>query len=111
MSAKRVTARQIDSVALRIVRRFQPEKIILFGSYAYGHPTLDSDVDLLVIMDTSLRPREQRLQISRALSPHPFPMDIVVRTPQDLSARLAGGDDFLRQIMRRGKVLYDRPRA
>jgi predicted nucleotidyltransferase len=98
----------IRAVALRIADRFQPERIILFGSYAYGHPKPESDVDLLVIMDTPLRSRQQRLEISRALSPRPFPLDIIVRTPQELAERIVMGDLFLREITTRGKVLYER---
>ena len=75
-------AETLPAVALRIAQTLRPDKIILFGSYAYGRPTADSDVDLLVVMNTRLRPRQQRLVISRALSPHPFPMDILVKTPQ-----------------------------
>jgi predicted nucleotidyltransferase len=98
----------IRALAQRIVDRFQPEKIILFGSYAYSHPKPESDVDLLVIMETSLRSRQQRLEISRALSPRPFPLDIVVRAPQEVAQRLALGDAFLSEIISRGKVLYER---
>ena len=106
----RVSAREIGAVAEKIAAQFRPDKIILFGSYAYGRPTADSDVDMLVVMNTRLRPRQQRLVISRALSPHPFPMDIVVKTPQEMSRRIALGDGFLGQIAKRGQVLYERPR-
>jgi uncharacterized protein len=101
----------IRALVQRIAERFQPEKIILFGSYAYGHPKPESDVDLLVVMDTSLRARQQRLEISRAVSPRPFPLDIVVRTPQELAERIALGDLFLGEITTRGKVLYERNRG
>lgn len=101
----------IQALAQRIADRFQPQKIILFGSYAYGHPKPDSDVDLLVIMDTALRSRQQRLEISRVLSPRPFPLDIIVRTPRELAERIAMGDLFLNEIITRGKVLYERTRS
>jgi uncharacterized protein len=107
----RISMHAIRTVAQRIAERFQPEKIILFGSYAYGHPKPESDVDLLVIMDTPLRSRQQRLEISRALSPRPFPLDIIVRTPRELAERIAMGDLFLREITTRGKVLYERNRS
>jgi uncharacterized protein len=107
---RRISMHAIRAVAQRIADRFQPEKIILFGSYAYGHPKPESDVDLLVIMDTPLRSRQQRLEISRALSPRPFPLDIIVRTPRELAERIAIGDLFLREITTRGKVLYERNR-
>ena len=108
---RRIPMRAIRAVAKRIAVKFQPEKIILFGSYAYGHPRAESDVDLLVIMDTTLRSRQQRLEISRALSPRPFPLDIIVRTPGQVEERLTLGDSFLQEITTRGKVLYEQSRA
>ena len=104
----RISMRAIRSLARRIAEEFQPEKIILFGSYAYGKPEPESDVDLLVVMDTPLRARQQRLEISRALSPRPFPLDIIIQTPQQMKERLAMGDPFLLEITNRGKVLYER---
>jgi uncharacterized protein len=68
-------------------------------------------MDLLVIMDTPLRSRQQRLAISRALSPRPFPLDIIVRTLQELAERIAVGDLFLSEITTRGEVLYKRHRS
>ncbi|MBU0704629.1 MAG: nucleotidyltransferase domain-containing protein [Chloroflexi bacterium] len=102
--------RAIRVVAQRIAKEFQPEKIILFGSYAYGRPKPESDVDLLVVMDTPLRSRQQRLEISRALSPRPFPLDIIIRTPKQLEDRIAMGDFFLLKVVTRGKVLYEQHR-
>lgn len=102
--------RAIRNVAQRIADQFYPEKIILFGSYAYGKPTANSDVDLLVVMETPLREKQQRLEISRALSPRPFPLDVVVRTPRQLQDRIAMGDTFITEIIVRGKPLYERPR-
>ena len=87
------------------------ESVILFGSYAYGHPKPESDVDLPVIMDTPWRSRQQRLEICRALSPRPFPLDVIVRTPRELAERIAMGDLFLCEITTRGKVLYERDRS
>ena len=109
-SANHISMRAIRAVAEKIARRFQPEQIVLFGSYAYGTPRPESDVDLLIIMNTPLRSRQQRLEISRALSPRPFPLDIVVRTPEEIKDRLALGDPFVREITTRGKVVYERPR-
>jgi predicted nucleotidyltransferase len=98
----------IHAVAQKIAEKFGPEKIILFGSHAYGTPQASSDVDLLVVMQTELTPHKQRLQIARALSPRPFGMDILVRTPADLERRIALGDFFLREVVRKGKVIYER---
>jgi predicted nucleotidyltransferase len=107
---RRISMQAIRAVVKQIAEKFQPEKIILFGSYAYGQPKPESDVDLLVVMDTPLRSRQQRLEISRALSPRPFPLDIVIRTPKQLKERVAVGDPFLLEITNRGKVLYEQHR-
>jgi len=107
---RRIPMRAIRAVVKQIAEKFQPEKIILFGSYAYGKPRPESDVDLLVVMETPLDEWEQRLEISRRLSPRPFPMDIIIRTPKQLEERLALGDPFLREITTQGKVLYERYR-
>jgi len=107
----RIPMQAIRALVKRIAGRFQPEKIILFGSYAHGKPGPESDVDLLVVMDTLLRSRQQRLEISRALSPRPFAMDIIIRTPKQLEERIALGDPFLREIVERGRVLYERQRS
>jgi len=104
----RVSRREINAIVRRIAKLFDPERIILFGSYAYGKPHRYSDVDLLVVMDTPERPRAKQIEIARALSPHPFGMDILVRTPQQIQKRISMGDYFLREIMTRGQVLYER---
>lgn len=107
-NSTRIPRREINAVVKRIAEKFDPERIILFGSYAYGKPHQYSDVDLLVVMNTQERPRAKQIEISRALSPHPFGMDILVRTPQQIKERIPMGDYFLREITTRGKVLYER---
>jgi predicted nucleotidyltransferase len=106
-----IAMRAIRRVAQMIAERFDPERIILLGSYAYGQPKPESDVDLLVVMDTPLRSREQRLEITRTLSPRPFPLDVVVRTPKEIEERLPLGNLFLQEITTRGKVLCERGRG
>ena len=95
----------------RIVSAFKPEKIILFGSYALGNPTHDSDVDLLVIMETNGKHKEKHRSVSMLLYPRQFPVDIIVKTPKEVEDAMKGGRDnsfFIREIMKKGKVLYDR---
>ena len=95
----------------RIAAEIKPIKIILFGSYAYGAPTPDSDVDLLVIMETNGNYWEKYRAISMLLYPRKFPVDILVKTPKEVEEALNGGKDnsfFIREIVRKGKVLYDR---
>jgi predicted nucleotidyltransferase len=98
---------RLEDVTSRIVEAFNPNKIILFGSHAYGHPTPDSDVDLLVVMQSDDRPVERAAKISRVLRPRPFPMDILVRTPEEIQHRLAIGDQFIREILEIGRILYE----
>lgn len=92
----------------KIVAELRPEKIILFGSYAYGKPSPHSDVDLLVIMKTRASLKERSWAVSRLLLPRPFPVDILVKTPKEVEKSLKTGDFFLQDILTRGKVLYDR---
>lgn len=98
----------IRFVVARIAARFKPEKIILFGSHAYGEPKPWSDVDLLVIMETERTSREQRLEIARFLRDRTFGIDIIVRKPDELKHRIELGDFFLRELTSKGKVLYER---
>jgi predicted nucleotidyltransferase len=104
-----VTHRALDQIVRRIVQELKPEKIVLFGSYGYGSPTEHSDVDLLVIMETTNRPADRYLAISRLIRPRPFPLDILVKTPQEVSQALQKGDFFIREIVTKGRTLYERP--
>lgn len=101
-----VTRRQIRAYARRIARHFKPERIILFGSYAYGKPTRDSDVDLLVVMPHRGRGVEKAIEI-RLKVRAPFPMDLLVRSPDKIRQRLDWGDCFIQEILEKGKVLYE----
>ena len=93
----------------RIVSKLRPEKIILFGSYAYGNPTPDSDVDLLVIMKTKAKEIDRYVAVSNLLYPRQFPVDILVKTPREIEVESRKkGHFFLREILTKGKVLYER---
>ena len=96
----------IRDVCERIARAYQPEKIILFGSHAYGQPTPESDVDLLIVMNYEGAPIEQSGKIRAALKLY-TPMDLHVRTPKDIEDRLKDGDMFIREIVGRGKVMHE----
>ena len=79
----------------------------MFGSHAYGRPTSDSDVDLLVILPKT-RQRGERMSVRiRHAVPRDFPLDLLVRTPAEVARRLRGGDCFLRDVMRKGRVIYE----
>ncbi len=101
-----ITQSQIQQVSDEIARRFQPERIILFGSYAYGTPTEDSDVDLLVVMPFEGRKSQQAIEIRRAVRAK-FPMDLIPITPERLKHRIEIEDFFLQEIVEKGKVLYE----
>ena len=93
----------------RIVSELKPEKIILFGSYAYGNPTPDSDVDLLVIMKTRAKEIERYVAVSNLLYPRQFPVDILVKTPKEMETEARKkGNFFMQEILKKGKVLYER---
>ena len=96
----------IRKLCQRIAAAYQPEKIILFGSHAYGTPTPESDVDLLIVMDYEGPSIEQTLKIHNELD-IVTPVDFLVRTPREVIARLQDGDMFMVDIMQRGKVMYE----
>jgi predicted nucleotidyltransferase len=101
-------SKTLPRVVKRIVDTLRPEKIILFGSYAYGTPTPDSDVDLLVVMETTATSADRSWSVSRLLIPRPFPVDILVRTPREITSERKGRNFFMQEIVSHGKVLYER---
>jgi predicted nucleotidyltransferase len=104
-----ITQRQIESYAEDVARRFRPLRIVLFGSYAYGNPTEDSDVDLMVVLPkdpSGVRDRDKAIAIDSAI-PASFPLDLLVRNPEDIAWRLKEGDCFLQDVFSRGRVLYE----
>lgn len=105
---ERPVSETLPSAVERIVEEIKPNKVVLFGSYAYGVPTPDSDVDLLIILETDAPGKERSWAVSRLLLPRPFPVDILVKTPQEVAQALAKGDFFMRDILERGRVLYER---
>ena len=99
----------ITAVAKKIEMQYRPQKIILFGSYAWGDPTEGSDLDLLVVKETNEKPRKRSLNVRKILNEENglIGMDILVYTPEELSRRMAIGDGFLSRILSEGKVLYE----
>lgn len=104
-----VDERCIAKLSERIVREFQPERIILFGSYAYGQPRPDSDVDLLVVLPFEGRAFRKSVEILNRISPE-FSVDLLARRPEDTARRYAEGDPLIREALDHGKVLYERHR-
>src|SRR5258708_40323147 len=96
----------IRRYARQVAERFLPDKIILFGSYAYGTPHADSDVDILVIMPAR-NELDQAVRVRLSVD-YNFPLDLLVRSPKNLAWRLAEGDSFLQEVVDGGKVLYEK---
>lgn len=103
-----MTQKQIKDFGRRLAREFQPRRVVLFGSYAYGKPSPDSDVDILVVMPLNGSPVDKSVEMRLKLQPR-FPLDLLVRTPAKIKERLAMGDDFIKDIFDKGKVLYEAP--
>jgi len=98
----------IQEIGHRIGVQFKPQQVILFGSHGEGGAHSGSDVDLLVVMPTNRGPIDESVAIRMAVRP-PFPVDLLVRTPQMIRQRLALGDPFVRHILEHGKLLYASP--
>jgi len=102
------TQKEIRDFGRRLGAEFRPHKVVLFGSYAYGRPGPDSDVDMLVVMPLAGNPVDKSVEMRLKLRPR-FPLDLLIRTPARIRERLAMGDDFIRDIIEKGKVLYEAP--
>ncbi|MFA4817993.1 MAG: nucleotidyltransferase domain-containing protein [Parcubacteria group bacterium] len=100
-----ISNEKIELVKEKIVREFKPEKIILFGSYAWGTPDENSDIDLFIVKETE-DTRKMAREIDGSIFPRPFPIDIIVYTPENVKKRLAINDFFIRDIFDNGKLLY-----
>lgn len=101
-----ITPEAIQAIVDQIVERFHPEKVILFGSYAYGTPNEDSDVDLLVVLETDENPLLTAARISATLD-HVFPIDVLVWEPKKLRESFERGGNFAREVLTEGKMIYE----
>jgi len=105
-----ITMDDIQSFVKQVVDQYQPERVILFGSYAYGTPDDDSDVDLLVILNFEGHPAYKAAEILNKIH-HRIPLSFLVRTPAQIQERLKLGDNFIHYVLEKGKVLYESNRA
>jgi predicted nucleotidyltransferase len=103
-----VAMRDIELLSDAIVREFHPQRIILFGSHADGRAGSDSDVDMLVITPCGERTWRMATEIRLRVQPR-FPLDLMVRSPEQVARRLEMGDPFLKDVVVNGKVLYEAP--
>lgn len=98
----------IERITEKIKDQYKPEKIILFGSLAWGKPSKDSDIDLFIVKRTKLKIRQRAIKVRKILREENAltAIDILVYTPEEISERLKLGDSFISKILRKGKVLY-----
>ena len=101
-----VEMKKIRDFTSLIAREFNPERIILFGSYAYGEPSDDSDVDLLVVLPFEGKAVRKAIEIRNRINAQ-MPLDLIVRTPEQVAERIAMNDCFMREIVEKGRTLYE----
>jgi len=99
--------KEIENITKQIVNEYKPEKIFLFGSFAWGKPRKDSDIDLLIIKKTQGSVRKLAQKIDQSLFERNLPLDILVYSPEHFEKRLSLGDFFIKKIADKGKVLYE----
>ncbi len=99
---------ELQQITRKIIAKFRPEKIILFGSNAWGNPSAESDLDLLIVKKSRQNILDLMRQVDRILSKRTVALDILVYTPQRLQMRLDLGDPFIKKVMDFGRVLYDK---
>ena len=109
-SGQMTTSEQISEICDTIAREFKPERIIVFGSHAYGNPGPFSDLDLLIVMPYEGSPLQQAARIIARVNPK-IGVDVIVRTAEQIKERLALQDGFMREIVERGRVACEADRA
>lgn len=106
MESRQAIEQKIKEIVQKIVNEYQPEKIILFGSWAWGTPQQDSDVDLFIVKKSGKGPLKMMQEVYRILFGKGIPADIIVYTPEQTEKRLKLGDPFLKKVFMSGKTLY-----
>lgn len=101
-----ITKKQIDEIVRRIVENFKPEKIILFGSYAYGNPSEDSDLDLLIIKDSNLPRYKRGREVRKYLRGLKVAVDLLVYTDEEVQKWKDVKPAFITTVTEKGRVLY-----
>jgi predicted nucleotidyltransferase len=108
MSKNKIGQREIEALVSKIVGYYSPSKIYLFGSYAWGSPTADSDIDLFIIKNTTKSQKKRRRELRSLLFGSGVPFDLFIYTPNEVNKRLKIGDFFIKDIIKKGKVLYEK---
>lgn len=106
--SEKLIKKEISKIKTKVVQKYQPEKIILFGSYVWGKFTSDSDVDFFIIKNTKKRKLDRMYEVDKLLHSRKIPVDILVYTPKEVKERLELGDYFVEDVIKKGKVIYER---
>lgn len=107
MKSQKNINKKLNPIVKKIVQEYQPDKIVLFGSYAWGNPTEDSDVDLFIVKKSAKRRIDRARELRAKLIGNKFPpMDLLIYTPEELDGRVAIEDFFIKDVLEKGKVLY-----
>lgn len=104
--AKTKINQEIEKITEQIIKNYKPEKIILFGSYAWGKPNKSSDVDLFIVKKTEDDPIRRCYEVRKAANSL-FPLDVLVFNPKEIKERIKLGDFFLEEVTNRGKIIYE----
>lgn len=107
MTNNKITKQTIEDITHKIAEKFNPLKIILFGSHGWGIPREDSDVDLFIIKETSDRRIDRERAVRKIIFGVEAPLDILVYTPEEIKRRLAFEDPFISEILTKGKIIYE----
>ncbi len=108
MSKRKIKQTKIKSLIFKIVSEYNPERVYLFGSYAWGKPTFDSDIDLFIVKNTTKSQRKRRRELRSLLFGSGVPFDLFIYTPDEINERLKIGDFFIKDIVSKGKILYEK---
>jgi predicted nucleotidyltransferase len=106
--ATRLSKKLLGKITQGIVEAFDVERIVLFGSFAYGKPRKHSDLDLFIVMKSNQSPSERRIAMSRLFPKREVAMDFIVKTPGEVRERLAMGDFFVQKVLKNGIILYEK---
>ncbi len=98
----------IEYLTETIKTKIKPNRLILFGSHAYGIPNKDSDIDILIEIDTDIKKSKRSIEVSKLFLNREYPLDLIVYTPAEVKSKLSNNDPFLQNIFNKGKVLYER---
>jgi predicted nucleotidyltransferase len=98
----------LKNIVDKIINNFNPHKIILFGSYAYGHPTVDSDMDIMIVMDTDEKPHKRAVSVRKVLKGIGIPKDIIVKTPEEFERFKDIVGTIVYPAAHKGRIIYER---